>query len=93
MELRDKDAPAAAWIREVLNDPGRRLIKRTRDALVHRRLPRLVQLGGGAHESRISLKVGENGSMVAAQDLLVAARDFATRHVEAFVAEVRAGTW
>jgi hypothetical protein len=92
-ELRHKNAPAAAWIREVLNDPERRLIKRTRDALVHRRLPRHVQLGGLDHDSRISLKVRENGSTVPARELLVVARDFATRHVEAFVAEVRAGSW
>jgi hypothetical protein len=41
----------------------------------------------------ICLKVGEHGSIVPARELILSAGDFATRHIETFVAEVRGGTW
>lgn len=81
----------AKWLENVLTDPEYLNLKQARDRLVHRRLPRLVQLtteGATEPPERLGLNIsGQIGAEHAfsSHELVELARDVATRHVTALL--------
>lgn len=90
-------AGCTAWLDAVVSDTDYELLKNARDPLVHRKLPRIVKIGGGSAPTpvdRLGLAVpgaqSPTGEMPSRQ-LVELSRDTATRHVVALLQAAEAG--
>jgi hypothetical protein len=99
MDFRDaenllkNDADAGPWIAEVQSDPDHALLLEFRHAAVHRVIRRhaTVSVGEGTVGSWWTASLKKDAPQIDVGQLPAIARDFATRHVEAFLARAAAG--
>jgi hypothetical protein len=91
-KLLKNDAEAGPWIVDVQGDPDSERLLAFRHAAVHRVMRRhaTVSVGEGTVTSRWSASL-TGGPQIDVGQLPAIARDFATRHVEAFLARAAAG--
>jgi hypothetical protein len=86
-----------AWLTNVVRDGRYKILKRLRDPMTHRTLPRLlsvtVNAAPGADSNRLgfSLSGSPGGPHTSARELIEVARDCATRHALAFIDAARVG--
>ena len=79
-----------AWVDEVWNDAEYQLILSARHSLVHRRLKRDLYAGSGA-PTEIWIEQGGHEVRVSIPAVIGTAAELATRHVETFLADAKAG--
>lgn len=82
--------PAREWVSRVLQDPDYRIVKGARDPFAHRFHVRVASLRtvpayGHDDRSQFTLQYSAGGTYDA-RTLILVSRDFATRHVEDFIA-------
>jgi hypothetical protein len=73
---------AQQWFDRVIADPQYNIVKSARDWLTHSRVSRHSAIGGASLPERLKLQFGP--SRLPVRDLVLVARDLATRHVADF---------
>ena len=91
-DLRKKTIPQVArvWVDGVWTDADYQLVLKARHSLTHKRLPRNLYVGS-ANRTELRIRQGHVEIAVTIPDVVRNSTEVATRHVEKFLAEAKAG--